>query len=220
MPPIRVLIVDRQALFRESLGAVLAAQDTFTVVGDAGDAAAATRLAGDLSPDVIITDLCLPDMHDGGAVVTRLLAAQPNARIVVLAARAEEATVAAVVAAGAQGYVLKSQPAAELMAAIRTVAGGGAALDPRAVSVIWGRFQQLIQQNTSTARRFEEYSRFESDVLDLLADGRTTRQMADTLLSTPAAVEKALADICEKLHARNRTQAVAIAQRQGLIAKH
>jgi len=211
--------VDRQALFRESLGAVLAAQDTFTVVGDAGEAATATRLAGDLSPDVIVTDLCLPDAP-GGAVVPRLLAAQPRARIVILTARAEEETVAAVVTAGAQGYVLKSQPAAELMAAIRTVAQGGAALDPHAVSVIWRRFQQLTQQDASTARRAEGLSRFESDVLDLLAGGRTTRQIAETLLSTPAVVEKALAGICGKLHARNRTQAVAIAQRQGLFAKH
>lgn len=219
MPSIRILIVDQQTLFRESLGVILAAQDTFTVVGHAGDAVTATRLAGDVSPDVIVTDLCLPDMH-GAALVHRLLAAQPSARIVVLAAETDEETVAAVVAAGVQGYVLKSQPAAELVAAIRTVARGGAALDPHAVSVIWRRFQQLTQQDASTARRAEGLSRFESDVLDLLAGGRTTRQIAETLLSTPAVVEKALAGICGKLHARNRTQAVAIAQRQGLFAKH
>jgi DNA-binding NarL/FixJ family response regulator len=219
MPPIRVLIVDRQALFRESLGAVLAAQDTFTVVGDAGDAADATRLAGNLAPDVIITDLDLPDAR-GAAVVARLFAAQADARIIALTELANEELVAAVVTAGVQGYLLKSQPAAELMAAIRTVAGGGAALDPRVVPVIWRRFQQLTQQDTRIASRAEGLSHFESDVLELLAAGRTTRQIADKLLSTSAVVEKTAADICEKLHARNRTQAVAIAQRQGLLAKH
>jgi DNA-binding NarL/FixJ family response regulator len=219
MTSIRVLIVDRQALFRESLSAVLAAQDAFVVVGDAGDAAAAARLAAERAPVVIITDLYLPDAC-GAAVVARLRAAQADARIIALTALADEETVAAAVVAGVQGYVLKSQPAAELMQAIRTVAQGGAALDPLVVPVIWRRFAQLIQREECAADRPEALSPTECDVLRLLARGQTTRQIADALSAPPAAVEKAVAEACEKLHARNRTEAAVIALKRGLISAH
>jgi DNA-binding NarL/FixJ family response regulator len=215
MASIRVLIVDRQALFRESLSAVLAAQDAFVVVGEAGDATTAARLAAKLTPDVIVTDLHLPDAR-GAAVVARLLAAQSDARIIALTALTDEETVAAAVAAGVQGYVPKSQHTADLIQAICTVAQGGTALDPLVTPIIWRRFQQLTHRHDPGGT--EALSSFERDVLGLLAGGQTTRQIAGKLSTTPAAVEKAVAEACEKLHARNRTEAAVIAFSRGLVS--
>lgn len=219
MPSIRVLIVDQQALFRESLGAALAAEDAFAVVGDAGDVATAAHLAADLGPDVIVTDLNLSDVR-GAAVVTRLLTAQADARIVALTALDDEATVAATVAAGAQGYILKDHRLAELIQAIHTVAQGGAALDPLVMPIIWRRFQRLVQHMDCADDRETALSAAECDVLGLLARGQTSRQIAETLSVTPSVVERYVAEICRKLHARNRTEAVVIALQRGLVSFH
>jgi DNA-binding NarL/FixJ family response regulator len=197
---------------------VLAGQ-AFVVVADAGDATTAARLAAERAPTVIITDLCLPDVR-GAAVVARLLTAQADARIIVLTALADEETVAAAVLAGAQGYVLKSQPAAALIQAVRTVAQGGAAFDPLIVPAIWRRFTQLIQAEGCAAGHPEALSPTECDVLRDLARGQTTRQIAAALEFTPAAVERVVAEVCEKLHARNRTEAAVIALKRGLISAH
>ncbi len=219
MASIRVLIVDSQALFRESLGAILAAQDSFVVVGDASDAATAARMVASLHPDVIVTDLRLPDCR-GAEAIGRILAEQGDARIVALTALDDEETVAAAVAAGVQGYVLKSRQAADLVQAIRTVARGGAALDPLVTPIIWRRFQQLGQGNdqSSAPAASDALTPFERDALGLIAAGNTTRQIAEKLSSSANLIERALADVCGKLHARNRTQAVVIALNRGLLA--
>lgn len=214
MIPIKVLIVDSQALFRESLSAMLATQGSFAVIGDAEDVATAARLAAAQRPDVILTDLRLPDGR-GAEVVDRLAAAQGDARIVALTELDDEETVAAAVAAGVQGYVLKRRPAAELVQALRTVADGGASLDPAVAPIIWQRFQQLVRRQD--AAEAATLTPVERQVMSLLAAGQSTRQVAGQLAISPAAVEKAVAAACTKLHARNRTEAAVIARRRGLI---
>jgi len=216
MVSIRVLIIEPQALFRESLSVVLSAQDACVVVGDAGDVETAARLAARLTPDVIITELDLPDARSG-AVVARLSAAQADARIIALTALDDAETVSAAVVAGVRGYVLKSRPATELLQAIRTVNQGGAAFDPHVTAIIWRRFTQLIQHEDCGAGRDGALSPLECDVLSLLARGETTHQVAQALSVAPSLVERAVEDACDKLHARNRTEAAVIALKRGLI---
>ncbi|MCX6032951.1 MAG: response regulator transcription factor [Chloroflexi bacterium] len=127
MTSIRLLIVDGATLFREGLCAVLETQDQIVVVGDTGDAAAAVRMAAELQPDVILMDLQLPH-GDGVAAIEQILAEQPTARIIALTT-CDDATVTAAVAAGVQGYLLKSQRAADVAPAVKAVAAGGAVLD-------------------------------------------------------------------------------------------
>ncbi len=214
MASIRVLIADSQALLRESLSILLAAHEALTVVGCAEDLAAAARLAAELHPDVIVTDLILPDGR-GAEVIGCLTAAWPQARLIALTTASDEETVAAAVAVGAQGYILKNRPAADLIQAIQTVMAGGVTLDPAVLPIIWRRFQQLLRCEDVSS---EPLSSFERDVLRWLAVGKSTRQVAEALASSPAAVERAVAQICQKLHARNRAQAAAIALRRGLIS--
>jgi DNA-binding NarL/FixJ family response regulator len=214
MAPIKVLLVDGQALFREGLSAVLTAQGSFAVVGDAGDAATGARLATMLAPDVIVTDLVLPDAR-GAEAVACILQAQAGARILIFTGLDDEETVSAAIAAGAQGYVLKHRPAEDLFRAIREVAAGGTWLDPAIVPIIWRRYQQLVrcgQPNTKDA-----LSAFEQSVLTLMAAGRNTRQIAEAVSASPATIERTIGGICAKLGARNRAHAVVIALSKGLI---
>ncbi|MCX7671049.1 MAG: response regulator transcription factor [Anaerolineae bacterium] len=214
MAQIKVLVVEGQALLREGLCALLAAQGDFVVVGDAGDAATAAQLAGMRAPDVIVTDLRLPDAG-GAEIVTRLLAARAAAHIVAFTALEDDETAAAAVAAGAQGYVLKHRPAADLLRAIREVAGGGIWLDPAIVPAIWRRFQQLARHNPQEAP--ELLSAFEQDVLDLMAVGKNTQQIAAALTASAATVERTIGRVCTKLGGRNRAHAVTIALQRGLL---
>lgn len=214
MAVVRVLIVDQQALFRESLGVALEAQGAFAIVGDAGDAATGARLAADLTPDVIVTDLQLPDAR-GAAVVTQFLAAQADARIIALTALVDEETVAAAIVAGAQGYILKNQRAAELAQAIRAVAEGGVVFDPLVMPLIWRRFQRLARHDRGDENAL--LSAFEQDVVALLAAGKNTQQIAATMATSSANIERTIGRICAKLGGRNRAHAVAIALEQGLL---
>ncbi|MGC8782733.1 MAG: response regulator, partial [Anaerolineae bacterium] len=112
MAPIKVLVLDGQALLREGLSALLAEQSDFVAVGDAGDVAAGAHLAATRAPDVVVTDLSLPDVC-GAEVVTRILAAQATTRVIAFTALDDAETATAAVAAGAQGYVLKRRPSAD-----------------------------------------------------------------------------------------------------------
>lgn len=215
MAAISVFLVDNQALFRDSLGVMLAAADSFVVVGGAGDAATAARQVPTLQPDVIVLELLLPDCRNADAV-EQVLAAHPHGRVLVLTELADEGALAAAVAAGAHGYILKSQPAAALIAAIHTVARGGVALDPAAAAVIWQRLQQLARREGASLSPI--LSRPEQDVLRLLAAGKSTRQIAETFALSPAVVEQAITGICMKLQARNRTEAVVLALKRGLVS--
>ncbi len=214
MVSIRVLLIDSQALFRETLGARLASQSEFTIVGGAGDAATAADIAAHLHPEVIVTDLRLPDCF-GAEIVVRLLSVQADARIVALTDVIDEETVAATVAAGALGYLLKCRQVDDLVEAVRAVANGGAALDPAVAPIIWRRFQKLARNDHSG--EFGKLTPCEQEVLVLLVAGKSSRQMAKALACTPAVIERYVAGICQKLHARNRTQAAVIALSRGLV---
>lgn len=216
MSAIRVLIVDGQALWRESLSTMLAGQEDFLVVGDAGDAVTAGKLAAVAQPTVIVTDLRLPDRR-GAELLASLQAAQPAARLVVLTAADDEEAVAAAVSAGAQGYVLKHRPSGDLIQAIRTVAAGGVAFDPAVIPILWRRFQQLARQ--SQADETETLSLLEREILTLIVAGKRTRQIAEALDLSASAIEKTLADLRQKFRARNRAQLAAIAVKQGLVAR-
>lgn len=214
MAQIKVLVVDGQTLFREGLSALLAAQDDFVVVGDAGDVATAARLAEMRAPGVIVTDLELPDAG-GVEIVTRLLAARGAASIVAFTALRDDETIAAAVAAGVQGFVLKHRPSADLLQAIREVAAGGIWLDPAVVPAIWRRLQQLARRGQQGEA--ELLSAFEEDVLDLMAAGKNTQQIATALGTSAATVERTIVRLCTKLGGRNRAQTIAIALRKGLL---
>jgi DNA-binding NarL/FixJ family response regulator len=214
MDKIRVLIVDDHALFRDGLRAVLEHQEDMYLVGEANDAGSAIRLAAELRPDVILMDLHLPGRS--GIEATRdVRASQPSVKVIALSMRHDAGTVDAMIQAGAQGYVLKEARAAELMAAIRAVAAGGAAIDPSVASEVLEHYRRMASGNAS--HTLGEFSERELSLLRLLAEGENNRTIAARLHLSQQTVKNLLSDIYRKLGVRSRAEAVAVALRQGVI---
>ena len=214
MGKIRILIVDDHALFRDGLRAVLEHQEDMSLVGEASDAESAIRLAAELRPDLILMDLQLPGRS--GVEATRdIRASQPSVKVIALSMYHDAGTVDAMIQAGAQGYVLKEARAAELMEAIRAVADGGAAFHPSVAAQVLERYRQMASGDAS--HTLGEFSERELSLLRLLAEGENNRSIAARLHLSEQTVKNLLSDIYRKLGVRTRSEAVAVALRQGVI---
>ena len=214
MDKIRVLIVDDHAMFRDGLRVVLEHQDDMSLVGEASDAGSAIRLAVELRPDVILMDLQLPGRS--GVEATRdIRASHPAVKVIALSMYHDAGTVDAMIQAGAQGYVLKEARAADLLAAIRAVAAGGAAIDPSVASQVLEHYRRMAGGDAS--QTLGEFSDRELSLLRLLAEGENNRSIAARLHLSEQTVKNTLSGIYQKLGASNRTEAAVIARRKGLI---
>jgi DNA-binding NarL/FixJ family response regulator len=150
MAQIRLLIVDHHAMFREALRAILERQEDMVVVGEARDASTAVRLASEWQPDVILMEAELPGR--GGIETTRkILTERPAARVIALTMHDDDELIAAAIRAGVQGYLLKESRAADLVQAVRTVAAGGAAIDPTVAGRVWRQYRALVDHQAAAA---------------------------------------------------------------------
>jgi DNA-binding NarL/FixJ family response regulator len=207
---VRLLIVDDHRAVAEALRVALAAVADFEVVGVCNDVADAVATAAAVSPDVIVLDFRLPD-SSGPDAIERLLRAAPEARVVVLTGSGGDQALLAALDAGATGFVTKQQPFAQVIAAIREAVAGRAAID----AAMLGRVLPQLRNDPAVRLRL---TRRERDVLELIATGSTNAQVADALEIAVNTVRNHLARVFEKLGARSRGEAVAIASAQGLIA--
>ncbi len=205
---IRLLIVDDHPVVREGLVAVLEQQGEFAIVGQVSSAEAAIERATLVSPDVVLLDLELPGMS-GVEAIPHLLRATPGAKVIVFTAYDTDERVFGAIQAGAKGYLLKGAPASEITSAITAVHGGASALDPRVASKVLARVATPRATAGLTAR--------EQEVLRLVSDGRSNKQIAKALAITERTVKYHVASIFNKLGADNRAQAVAVAARRGLV---
>jgi DNA-binding NarL/FixJ family response regulator len=191
---IRVLVVDDHPLFRTGLTRLLETVHDITVVGEAGDGEAAVSRTLELQPDVVLMDLNLP--RTPGLEATRsIVASAPEVAVLVLTMVADDHSVVAALRVGARGYVLKEAGQDEVLAAIRTVAAGGAIVGP-------GLAARLVDRPTGhglTAR--------ESEVLALLAQGMSNPEIAHTLDVSVKTVQNHVSSVLAKLQVRDRTQA-------------
>jgi DNA-binding NarL/FixJ family response regulator len=202
--PIRVLCVDDHPLFREGVAAAVSFQTDMSLTGTASNAAEAIRQFRLIQPDVTLMDLRLPD-RPGTAAISSIRSEFPSARVLVLTSFDGDANIQRALAAGACGYILKSAPPAELMTMIRNVHMGRLAL-PNQVA------QSLAQHIGSDALTEREI-----DVLRNIAEGNRNQDVARVLLISEATVKTYVSTILEKLGARDRTQAVSIGLRRGII---
>jgi DNA-binding NarL/FixJ family response regulator len=202
----RVLLVDDHALVRDGLRRSLEAYK-IDVAGEAGDGATALRLVAELDPDVVLMDVALPDM-DGVAVTRQLAAAYPEVPVVMLTMYGDQATIGDAIAAGAAAYVVKDCTTAEIVAVIDEVAAGETALSPA-----------LAETMLRAARHggVAILSAREREVLQLIAEGSSTTEVAARLYITPKTTKNHLASIYHKLEATDRTQAVLQGLRKGII---
>ncbi|MGO8947055.1 MAG: response regulator [Ktedonobacterales bacterium] len=217
--PIRLLIVDDQALFREGLHTLLSVQPDLHVVGEASHGEEALRLAATLTPDIILMDLHMPIL-DGVAATRRLQSTHPAIKVIVLTTfdDDEDEDVFEGLRAGAVGYLLKDVPSEKLIEAIRGVARGESFLQPSLVNKIITEFARLSpHQPSSSQALIEPLSERELELLRLLGQGASNKEIADRLVITVGTVKNHLTNILAKLGVHDRTQAALKAREQGLI---
>lgn len=191
---IRVLVVDDHPLFRDGLTSLLGTVEDIDVVGSAGDGESAVRQALELRPDVVMMDLNLPGVP-GLEASRRILEALPDCGVLVLTMLADEASVVASLRVGARGYLLKEAAQHEVLAAIRTVAAGGAVYGPKVAA----RLLDTDRPGDLTAR--------ESEVLALLANGLSNSEIARELGLSLKTVQNHVSHVLAKLQVKDRTQA-------------
>jgi DNA-binding NarL/FixJ family response regulator len=215
--PIRVLLVDDQALFREGLRTLLSVWPDLEVVGEAGNGAEAVETAVALRPDVILMDLRMPVL-DGVAATRRLRQELPDCKIIVLTTFDDDEHVFDGLRAGAVGYLLKDVPSEKLVEAIRAAAGGASFLQPSIAAKVLAEFTRLTPASAPTAQPLvEPLSERELEILALLATGDSNREIANQLFIAEGTVKNHVTNILGKLGARDRTQAALKAKELGLI---
>ena len=217
MSAVRVLLVDDQALFREALGTLLDARPEVEVVGEAGDGHQALERAAALAPDVVLMDLHMPVL-DGIAATRRLRVEQPGVRVLALTTFDDDEDVFAALRAGALGYLLKDVSADRLVEAVQAAARGESVLQPSVAAKVVARFAQLDDAPRSRPQPLVvPLSDRELDVLRLLADGRSNREIATALFLAEGTVKNHVTNVLGKLGARDRTQAALRAQALDLL---
>jgi DNA-binding NarL/FixJ family response regulator len=214
---VRVLIVDDHALFRRGLMLVLENEDGIEVVGEAEDGIEALAAAERLAPDVVLMDVRMPKLT--GIEATRALAESlPTTKIIVLTVSDEEADLFEAIKAGAAGYLLKEISIEEVADAIRAVVQGQTLISPSMASKLIAEFSALAKRaddpSSLPAPRLTDR---ELEVLKLVAQGLTNREIAEQLFIAENTVKNHVRNILEKLHLHSRMEAVLYAVRQNLF---
>lgn len=211
-----VLIVDDAELFREALKAAFA-QEGFSVVAVAADAMAGIDLAREYEPDLVLLDLLMPGMS-GLEVLGTIQKASPRSRVVLLTASESAQDLLAAVKAGASGYLTKDIPLPRLVSAMHDVLAGGAAVSPAMGGKLFSALRDLLRHNGTLLARRPDLTGREIEVLGLIAEGKTSKEIADQLYISENTVRNHVRNILDKLGMRSRFEAVNWAHREGLIS--
>jgi DNA-binding NarL/FixJ family response regulator len=214
---IRILLVDDQSLFREGLRTLLSVQPDIEVVGEAANGEEAIRLTASLHPSVVLMDLQMPVL-DGAAATRRIRAAHPECRVIVLTIFDDDERVFEGLRAGAVGYLLKDAPSGKLVEAIRAAARGESFLQPSVAAKVVAEFARLADHPSARHDPLvEPLSDRELDVLRLIADGASNKEIAAQLVIAEGTVKNHITNILGKLGVRDRTQAALKAKEMGIL---
>jgi len=213
---VRLLVVDDQALMRDGLASLLSLEQGITVVGTASNGEEALSLVIALQPDVILMDVRMP-VIDGLAATVQIRHDFPDTLILMLTTFDDDALVSAALQAGANGYLLKDLPPADLAKAIRAANSGVYQLDPAiAGKLIMNRVAPPNVLPPSAVPRVAQLTEREREVLKLVSTGATNREIADALYIGEATVKSHISNILGRLALRDRTQAAIYAREHGL----
>jgi len=206
VPPIRVFLLDDHEVVRKGVAGVLETDPGITVVGEAKDAAGALARVPALRPDVAVLDVRLPD-GDGVTVCRELRSKMPDLKVIMLTSYSDDEALFEAIMAGASGYLLKQILGQDLVAAVRTVAGGGSLLDPAATAAVLARMRRTAEPAGPLARLSEQ----ERTVLELIGEGLTNRQIGERMFLAEKTVKNYVSHLLAKLGLERRTQAAILA---------
>ena len=213
MSKIKVLVVDDHAMFREGIRSLLAGYDDIEILGEATDGKEAIEKTCQLAPQVVLMDIGMPVM--GGLEATRRIQKEcPNARVLVLTQYQDTEYILSMIKAGAKGYISKTAIASELVSAIRTVHRGESYLYPSAATAL---VEEYLMRAGEEKDEYERLTDREREILQLVAEGRTNREIADKLFISVKTVLRHRTNIMEKLGFHNRTELIKYAMSKGLI---
>ncbi|MFI2705089.1 response regulator [Cellulosimicrobium composti] len=223
--PIRVLLVDDQALLRMGFRMILAAEDDIEVVGEAGDGETGVAQASALRPDVVLMDVRMPGTN-GIEATERIVAAHPGSRVIILTTFDLDEYAFAALRAGASGFLLKDAKPGELVGAIRAVASGDAAVSPRVTRLMLEMFANQLPRDGAAAPaqartgrddpRLAELTARELEVFEALGEGLTNAEIAERFVLSEATVKTHVGRVLGKLGLRDRVQAVVLAYETGV----
>jgi DNA-binding NarL/FixJ family response regulator len=210
MKRIRILLADDHAVVRQGFKMILDAQADMEIVGEAGNGRQAVELAEQLRPDVVVMDVAMPELN-GIEATRRLASSVPHARVVALSMHKDSVYVREILRAGARGYLLKDSGAADLVAAIHAVASGESYLSPAVSNAVLDDYRRHVTNpiDLLTSR--------EREVLQLLAEGKSNKEIAGVLNLSVYTVDAHRGRIMEKLNLHSISELVRFAVRNGLI---
>ena len=215
MSELRVLLGDDHAVLRQGLRKILEDRREWRVIAEAGNGRDAVREALELKPDVAVLDIGMPLLN--GIEATRQIARRaPSVRVVILSMHSDQAYVTQSVHAGARAYVLKESAGDELIEAIGTVASGGTFFSPAVAQVVFDDYVRGLADR-GIHDRYDLLSEREREVLQLVAEGRSSREIGDLLSISPATVETHRTHVLQKLGLRNTAEVVRYAARRGIV---
>jgi two-component system, NarL family, response regulator NreC len=206
----RILLVDDHAVVRQGFKMILSAQPDMEIVGEAGNGREAVELAGQLKPDVVLMDVAMPELN-GIEATRRLVATDPHVRVIALSMHKDNVYVREILRAGARGYLLKDSGAGDLVTAIRAVAAGESYLSPAVSNAVLDDYRRHV------TNPIDLLSSREREVLQMLAEGKTNKEIAVVLNLSVYTVDAHRGRIMEKLNVHSINELVRFAVRNGLI---
>lgn len=213
MARVRILVVDDHAIMRDGIRALLSLDDNVEIVGEAAEGREAVEKAQQLAPDVIVMDIGMAGM-DGLEATRRITKKNPKIKVLVLTQHDNKEYVLSTIKAGAAGYVPKRALGSELVSAIHAVHRGDSFLYPSAATVLIQSFRQLPKELDS----YEKLTAREREVLKLIAEGHTSREIAEMLFISPKTAMGHRMKIMDKLDLHNRSEIIKYAMRKGLVS--
>ena len=215
MSKLKILIADDHAMIRNGVKALLASQKDFKVVGEAANGAEAIEQYISLSPDLLILDISMPDMN-GMQVTEKILQHDPKARIIILSMYDDEEYISKCMENGVMGYVVKNETSAELTQAVTTVLKGQTYFSNQVQQVIFKRYSTNIGKKKTKEIDINLTNR-EIEIVKLISEGMTSKQMADKLFISARTVETHRANLIKKCGVRNAIELVKKVEKLGLI---
>ena len=216
MAKIRVLVVDDHTIVRDGICALLALTGDIEVIGEATNGSEALKMVKELNPDVVIMDIAMPIM--GGLEATRRINKEfPRTKILVLTQHDDKEYVFPVIESGASGFISKAAASSELVSGIRAVYRGDSYLSPAVAKLLVVNYRRTAGKQTGQDL-YDQLTERERDVLKLIVEGYSTKEIADTLIITPKTVEGHKTNLMAKLGIHNRIELVKYALRKGIIS--